>query len=461
MKKQFGISGLVVGFLLAVSFSAYAETFTANISSAQEVPVNASTATGFGRVFLNETAGTITFTVTFSGLSGDQTAAHIHGPAGIGANGAVIINLGLVGGTSGTLSGTVAITPTQITSMRAHQTYINIHSTTRPGGEIRGQLAAKRPLDYDADGKTDYSVLRFPNVAPPGVAQITYWNRNSQGPASNQTVNFGNANTDFPAPGDYDGDAKDDMALYRAGATPGAQSFFIILRSSDFTAQWLPWGVNGDRTVARDYDGDGKTDLAIFRNGATATSQTTWWISQSSDGAWRIVGFGLTGNGSTTFDTPIPGDYDGDGKFDIAVYRFGQSPSNTYFVLHSAPGSSFSQIPWGDFSTDYIVPGDYDGDGKFEVAAVRTGATSTTPMFWWIRNSSNSAVRVVQFGISSDRPTQGDYDGDGVTDISVWRANADGANNRNFYTLGSFNGSFLVNGWGMNGDFPVNNFDVR
>ena len=180
MKKQFGISGLVFGFLLAVSFSAYAETFTANISSAQEVPVNASTATGFGRVFLNETAGTITFTVTFSGLSGDQTAAHIHGPAGIGANGAVIINLGLVGGTSGTLSGTVAITPTQITSMRAHQTYINIHSTTRPGGEIRGQLAAKRPLDYDADGKTDYSVLRFPNVAPPGVAQITYWNRNSQ-----------------------------------------------------------------------------------------------------------------------------------------------------------------------------------------------------------------------------------------------------------------------------------------
>ena len=323
MKYKFSNIVATAIFLIAVSMTTNAETFTAFINSAQEVPTNGSTATGYGRVFLNETAGTISFTVVFSGLSSNQQAAHIHAPGAIGVNGGVIINLGNPGGTSNSITGTSPITPAQIAQLRAHQAYINIHSVNFPGGEIRGQLAAKRPVDYDGDGKTDYSVLRFPNVLPPGLSQITYWNRNSSGFAANQTIPWGNANTDFPAPGDYDGDGKDDLALYRAGASAGQQSFFLILRSSDNTAQFLPWGIFGDQAVARDYDGDGITDAAIFRRGAAATDSTVWYIRQSSNGALNAITFGQTGNGTSTFDTPIPGDYDGDGKFDVAVYRFG------------------------------------------------------------------------------------------------------------------------------------------
>lgn len=459
MNSLFRKTALVMAFLFATSVVAYAETFTANLSGAQEVPANASMATGFGRVFVNETAGTISFTVTFSGLGSNFTAAHIHAPAARGVNGPVIIPLGTVSGTGGTLTGNAAITPTQIAQLRAHTAYINVHSSNLPGGEIRGQLAPKRPVDYDGDGKTDYSVLRFPNVAPPGTAQITYWNRNSSGFAANQQLLWGDANIDFPAPGDYDGDGKDDLCVYRAGASAGQQSFFIIYRSSDSTAQFIPWGLFGDRTVARDYDGDGITDVAIFRPGASATAQTFWWIRQSSNGQARITGFGLTGNGTSQFDTPIPGDYDGDGKFDIAVYRFGLTPANNYIVEQSSNGA-VTFTAWGNFNTDYIVPGDYDGDGKWEVGAARTGATGTSPMVWWIRNSSNNSVRIQQWGVTSDIPTQGDYDGDGVTDISVWRPSAAGTNSA-FYTFGSFGGVFIPNNWGLNGDFAVNSFDSR
>ncbi len=444
--------------IVFVATAINAQTYTANLSSAQEVPANASTATGYARIFLDETAGTITFTVVFNGLTSAQTASHIHDGAR-GVNGPIAINLGAVGGTSGTISGSGAITPTQINQLRSGLTYVNVHSTDLPGGEIRGQIGLKRVLDYDGDGKTDYSVLRFPNVAPPGVSQITYWNRNSSGFAANQTIAWGNANTDFPAPGDYDGDGEDDLAVYRAGAAAGQQSFFLILRSSDGTAQFVPWGINGDQAIARDYDGDGITDVAVFRRGASAATQTRWFILRSSDSGVTNVPFGLTGNGTTIFDSAIPGDYDGDGKFDIAVYRFGQAPANTAIIQQSSNGAVvFNQ--WGNFQTDWIVPGDFDGDGKYEIAAARTGATAGAPMVWWLRQSSNNQVRVQQFGISSDFPTQGDYDGDGITDISVWRANADGAGNSAFYTFGSFNG-FFANNWGINGDFVVNRFDAR
>lgn len=459
MRIRSGNILVIALFIFFAAFSAKAEIFTASLSGSQEVPANSSTATGYARVFVNEAAGTLTFTVVFNNLSSAQIASHIHAPAAIGANAPVTVNFGVVGGTSGTITGSTTVTPTQIAQLRAHQGYVNVHSSNFPGGELRGQLGSRRVLDYDGDGRTDYSVLRFPNVAPPGVAQITYWNRNSSGFAANQTILWGNANTDFPAPGDYDGDAKDDFALYRAGASAGQQSFYLILRSSDSTAQFIPWGVFGDANISRDFDGDGKTDPTVFRRGATAGAQTNWFTLRSSDGGVTQTAFGLTGNGTTTFDSPIPGDYDGDGKFDLAVYRFGLSPTNNYIVLRSSDNVVTFQ-PWGNFNTDYIAPGDFDGDGKFDLVAVRTGATAAAPLIWFIRRSSDNQVRVQQFGLSSDIPTQGDYDGDAVTDISVWRELANGTDSA-FYTNGSFASNLIANNWGIDGDFVVNGFDAR
>lgn len=441
-------------FLCLFSTAARAETFTANLQSAQEVPANASTATGYARIFLDEAAGTFTFTVVFSGLTSNQTGSHVHGPAAIGANAGVMIDLGSVGTTSGTLTGTRNITPAQIADLRAHRTYVNVHSANNPGGEIRGQLGAARPLDYDGDGRTDLSVLRFPNVTPPGSAPITYWNRLSSG--GSQVLSFGDANQDFPVPGDYDGDGKDDLALYRNNAVAGAQSVFFILRSSDNTAFAISFGAGGDQAVNRDFDGDGKTDLAVFRR-TTAGGQAFWWIRQSTTGTDRVVQFGLTGTASNNGDTPVPADYDGDGKFDIAVYRFGGlSPNNTFIVLRSS-NLSVQYQPWGNFTTDYIAPGDYDGDGKADFTAVR----ASNPMAWWILQSSSGTSRVVSWGNgNTDVPTQGDYDGDARTDVAVNRFSGDSAP-AHFWIINSLTLSTTQIQWGIGTDFVVNRFDAR
>lgn len=460
MTSTFGRNLSVFAFLLLFCAAARAEIFTAYLSGAQEVPPAATSATGYARIFVNESTGQLTFTVVFNGLSSNQTASHIHAPGAIGVNAGVIINFGAVGGTSGTISGSTTITPTQLSQLRQHLGYVNVHSSNFPGGEIRGQLGVARPVDYDGDGRTDYSVLRFPNVAPPGVSPITWWNQNST--TGTQVIEpFGDANTDFPTPGDYDGDGKGDIAIYRAGATAGAQSVYFIFRSSDSTTIAINFGLNGDQSVQRDYDGDGLTDLAVYRRGLLASDQAVWWIRRSSAPANFIaIPFGTTGNGTTSFDTPVPGDYDGDGKFDVAVYRFGQAPANNYIILQSSD-SSVRYQQWGNFNTDYVLPGDYDGDGKYDLAVARTGATSTSPLVWWILQSSTGASRTQTFGISSDFPAQGDYDGDARTDIAIWRRGATATAQSTYWVLNSFNASASVFNWGVGADFSVNTFDIR
>lgn len=458
MNRQFKYFILSFIFVILVSATAVrAETFHAYLSGAQEVPAVATSATGYARIVLNETAGTISYTVVFRNFSSAQTASHIHAPAAIGSNAGVIINFGGTNQTSGTITGTAAITPTQIAQLRAHQGYVNVHSTNNPGGEIRGQLGVRRPVDFDGDGRTDYSVLRFPNVTPPGAAPIQYFNSTSTN--GFESVNHGDANTDFPAPGDYDGDGEDDFALYRAGATAGAQSAYYIINSSNFTFQYYAWGLNGDQTVARDYDGDGITDVAVFRRGATTTAQAFWYIRQSATNTARIVPFGLTGTGTTSFDAPIPGDYDGDGKFDIAVYRFALSPANTYIVLRSSDGV-VTYRQFGNFNSDYVLPGDYDGDGIYDYAVARTGATGTSPLVWWINQSSTGITTTRTFGLTSDLPVQGDYDGDARTDIAIYRAGATGAPS-NYWVLNSLTNSVSTRQWGLGGDFSVNTYDSR
>ena len=117
-------------------FAPTGTTFIAQISSAQEVPVNASTATGNGTVTLNAAETQIAVNMTFSGLSSNQSAAHIHGSAHVGVNSPVLFNFG-----TGQISGlTFAVTAAQVANLKKGLMYMNIHTGNFPGGEIRGQI---------------------------------------------------------------------------------------------------------------------------------------------------------------------------------------------------------------------------------------------------------------------------------------------------------------------------------
>ena len=115
------------------------QIFEANLSAAQEVPMNSSAATGSAEVQFNENTNKLTWKITYSGLTGPATAGHIHGPAPAGQNAGVVIPFpGNV--IAQPVMGETTITPGQYADLAAGLHYVNIHTANFPGGEIRGQL---------------------------------------------------------------------------------------------------------------------------------------------------------------------------------------------------------------------------------------------------------------------------------------------------------------------------------
>jgi len=117
-----------------------ASTFSMTMTGAQEVPMNTSAGTANVTVILNRNNGAVTVTGSFSNLSSNAKAAHIHGPAAVGVNAPVLVPLTVPAATSGSVTGTGTMSTVQMNDMLGGQTYVNIHSDDFPDGEIRAQI---------------------------------------------------------------------------------------------------------------------------------------------------------------------------------------------------------------------------------------------------------------------------------------------------------------------------------
>lgn len=106
------------------------------LNGTNEVPTTTSPATGFGVFTINTNNNTVNFHIAFSGLTGAETAAHIHGFALPGVNTPVLFTLPLGSPKVGVWN----YLESQETDILSGKTYVNIHSTTFPDGEIHGQI---------------------------------------------------------------------------------------------------------------------------------------------------------------------------------------------------------------------------------------------------------------------------------------------------------------------------------
>jgi hypothetical protein len=148
-----------------------------------------------------------------------------------------------------------------------------------------------------------------------------------------------------------------------------------------------------------DFDGDGRSDVSVYR-----PSEGNWYLDRSTQG---FTGF----NFGIAEDILTPGDFDNDGKADIAVFR---PSTGVWYRMNSGSGTFFAT----QFGLPGDIPqaGDFDGDQKDDIAVFRPSAGT-----WYWQRSSDNEFAGIQFGQNGDMPMAGDYTGDGKDDITVYR----------------------------------------
>ncbi|HEY6139530.1 MAG TPA: CHRD domain-containing protein [Thermoanaerobaculia bacterium] len=168
------------------------------LRGANEVPATGSSAVGAFFITIDTINKTLTWDVTSN--VANPTLAHIHNNVA-GANGGIVVNFALTPGafTNGRTSGSVSIaglTDTQFNDLitKPQNFYVNVHSTTNGGGEIRGQLTPAVESDMAVAGRvtnalgqtfvTDARVFN-PSYDTPAVALLEYF---ASGTSANTTA---------------------------------------------------------------------------------------------------------------------------------------------------------------------------------------------------------------------------------------------------------------------------------
>lgn len=208
---------------------------------------------------------------------------------------------------------------------------------------------------------------------------------------------------------DFNNDKKSDLILWNTSSmsTPGKflePCFFEIVGAGKDNYKKFNYGEIADIPFAGFFDEDGIVDLGVYRYGETSSE---FIIKNGANESGVRVTLGLPG------DLPVPNDFNGDGKYDLVVYR---PKDKTFYGVLSSNNVTF-QAQLGDFG-DIPVCKDYDGDSRTDFATYspKTG-------IWRIRTSRNSEILEQKLGGENFLPIPADYDGDGKADICVWNKN--------------------------------------
>ena len=111
--------------------------FRGTLNAGEEVPRGTSTGTGTLRATFDTKTNVLSWTVTYSGLTGPVVAAHFHGPALLGQNAGVA--LGFTGSLESPIKGSATLTPAQAADFMSGKWYVNLHTAAHKGGEVRAQ----------------------------------------------------------------------------------------------------------------------------------------------------------------------------------------------------------------------------------------------------------------------------------------------------------------------------------
>jgi len=207
-----------------------------------------------------------------------------------------------------------------------------------------------------------------------------------------QEVIIGNSNA-TPVRGDFDGDGVADAAV----VVPNGSYLDWYIAYSNGGSRYQPtWGFTTDKIVVGDYNGDRKDDIAVYRAG-------NWYIVYDN-GTTEAGTLGAAG------EIPVPNDFDGDNKTDFAVVN---PNTGLWSIIYRAGG--YANVSWMA-PGDIPVAADFFSEGRSSIGVWRPSDGT-----WHLKSLLTGASTSVQWGLPGDVPVVGDFNGDGIIDLTVWR----------------------------------------
>jgi hypothetical protein len=284
--------------------------------------------------------------------------------------------------------------------------------------------------DFDGNGKTD--VLVYANADGSwrfGLSDGTKltWSVASTTPGYGDLLD-GTRRTFI---GDFTGDGKSDVLFYFNGDGNwwlGASTGTSLTWSKMSTTSGYGNLLDGSHALyTGDFDGNGKADVLFYYNG-----DGNWWLGASDGTALNWKNLGSTssyGNLLASDHRLLTGDFNGDGKRDVLMYSGGDG--NWWLGASTGTSLTWSQagnrVGLGDWSHRFFV-GDYDGDGKSDVAVYNSddgsfavGRSDGAQLTFHAAGSATGGNLLDMTHLFYG----GDYDGDGKSDFVSYSA-ADG-----------------------------------
>ncbi|MFD9497988.1 FG-GAP-like repeat-containing protein [Streptomyces sp. NPDC060035] len=250
---------------------------------------------------------------------------------------------------------------------------------------------------------------------------------------------------------DYNGDGRSDMvAWYDYSDGHDAMRTFLAGADGKFPAPGVGWETAGDtfsadrmKRVTGDFNGDGTGDVAAFIGYDDGRVTLFTWLGTGSGTFAAPFSSWTAAPGNWTFDamTAQAGDFDGDGRDDVAVwYDYGNGDDKLFTLLADVNGgfaghfSSFARVDADGWHVERMkfVTGDFNGDGRDDLGALYGYDSGTVTLMSFAAKPDGGFNEPVhgwestgwQFGRASVH--SGDFDGDGRDEFAAWYDYGDG-----------------------------------